>query len=311
MAHRLRFVQPDIVYEMVRRTAHGRFAFVPSVALRKELLGVLADAQARWPTIRIHQFVWMSTHVHMLVSAVGANPANAMSSWLNFVMGESAKVAKALHRVRGRVWESKRCRLIPILDDAMIRARTRYVMAQATAAGLVGRPRLWPGANTCGALCGHERLLGYRGTASLRRQAMRERRSMRTLAPRREVHLEPLPVHAGWSAYDRQRWYRDIERSVIQETASANPGRRYPPPEHYMTVDPNTEKPLADSPAPNCWVSSDNQEARRGWRQMIRGFTDAWREALAAWIDGARACFPTGGWVPFGACYVSGYRQRI
>jgi REP element-mobilizing transposase RayT len=311
MAHRLRHVQPDTVYEVVRRTENGRFAFAPSAGLKKELLGVLADAQVRWSTVRIHQFVWMSTHVHMLVSVVGANPANAMSEWLNFVMGESAKVAKALHRLRGRIWESKRCRLIPILDDTMLQARTQYVMAQAAAAGLVARPRLWPGANTCDALCRGGRLLGYRGSAALRRQAARDRKPMGSLAPRRAVRLEPLPVHAGWSTYDRQQWYRTIERSIVEKAAVEYPGRRYPPPEHYAAVDPNTEKPMVDSPAPVCWASPDNQAARRTWRQMIRAFTDAWREALAAWVRGARACFPPGGWVPFGACHVPGYRQRV
>jgi hypothetical protein len=296
---------------MVRRTVHGRFAFVPSTALKKELLGVLADAQSRWPTVRIHQFVWMSTHVHMLLSVAGAHPANALSGWLNFVMGESAKVAKALHRVHGRIWESKRCRLIPILDDAMLRARTQYVMAQAAAAGLVASPRCWPGAHTCDALCRGRRLLGYRATAALRRQAARDRKPMAALAPRRAVRLAPLPVHAGWSNYDRQRWYRDIERTIIEETAAENPGRRYPPPEHHAAVDPNTEVSLVDSPAPVCWASPGNHEGRRTWQQMIRAFTDAWREALAAWTHGARACFPPGGWVPFGACEAPGYRQRV
>ena len=43
---------------------------------------------------------------------------------------------------------------------------------------------------------------------------------------------------------------------------------------------------------------------------MISAFTDAWREALVAWINGARACFPPGGWVPFDACHAPGYPQR-
>jgi hypothetical protein len=34
MAHRLRYVKPETVFEMVRRTEHGRFAFAPTPALR-------------------------------------------------------------------------------------------------------------------------------------------------------------------------------------------------------------------------------------------------------------------------------------
>jgi hypothetical protein len=121
------------------------------------------------------------------------------------------------------------------------------------------------------------------------------------------LQLDPLPQHAGWSVHKRQAWYRAIEREIIEEAVAAFAGRRYPPPARYAEVDPNTEKPLKDSPAPQCWVCPDDHEARRTWRQMIRAFTDAWREALAAWIGGAKPCFPAGGWVPFGACYA----QRV
>ena len=63
-----------------------------------------------------------------------------------------------------------------------------------------------------------------------------------------------------------------------------NPGRRYPPPEHYMTICPHTEKYIVETPAPHCWVDEGDHEARRSWRAEFRAFTDAWREALAAWV---------------------------
>ena len=46
----------------------------------------------------------------------------------------------AVNKVRGRVWERKRCRLTPITKVEQYRARVKYIMAQATAAGLVARP---------------------------------------------------------------------------------------------------------------------------------------------------------------------------
>jgi hypothetical protein len=287
---------PGVPYEMVRRTAKGRFAFVPSAELTAELAGVVEDAQRRWPRVLVHQCQWPSNHVHAVVSAEGPNAANVISAWLNFVMGESARVAKALYGLRGRIWERKRCRLIPILDDVMLRERTKYIMAQMVTAGCVARPNQWLGLNTCDALCRGAQLVGYRGNAALRRQSRREGTPMRTLAPRRVVQLSPLPSHADWPLHKRQAWYRAIEREIIEEAAADNPGRRYPPPEHYTTIDPNHEVALIDSPAPRCWVSSDNHEVRRTWRQMIRAFTDAWREALVAWVRGAKACFPPCGW---------------
>ena len=69
-------------------------------------------------------------------------------------------------------------------------------------------------------------------------------------------------------------------------------------------------KALTETPAPSCYVAEGDHEARRTWRTMMRAFTDAWREALAAWTNGAQACFPPGGWVPYGACYAPCYPQR-
>ena len=310
MAHRLRNIQPDLVYEGVRRTHRGRYAFRPSAALDRELKGVINEAQRRWPQVLVHQWAWLSSHFHAALSAVGPHAANAMASWFNYVLSQSARVAQAINGVRGRIWERKRCRLTPMLDDAVVRDRTKYIMAQATAARLVARPNQWPGLNTCDALCRGARLIGYLGSAALRRQAVRDKVAMVTIAPRREMKLSPLPMHVGWPAHRRQRWYREIEREIIEEAAAANPGRRYPPAEYYATVDPHAEHVLADSAAPRCYVSEGKTEARRTWTTMIRNFTDAWREALAAWIDGARACFPPCGWVPFGACFAPGYAQR-
>lgn len=56
MAHSLRHVRPGVVYEAVRRTRDGRFAFVPSVKMYAELAGIIGEAQRRWPQVKIHQW---------------------------------------------------------------------------------------------------------------------------------------------------------------------------------------------------------------------------------------------------------------
>ena len=307
MTHRLRHVLPGITYECVRRTHRGRYAFRPSPELDQELKGVIGEANRRFPQVKVGQWCFLSTHFHCLLWVVGPNAANNMAAWLNYVMSQSARVAQAINTVRGRVWERKRCRLTPITKDEQYRDRVKYIMAQATAAGLVARPNQWPGLNTCDALCRGAHMIGYLASAALRRQARLDKMPLATIAPRREFKLTPLLIHEGWSEHKRQRWYREIEREVIAEAAEKFPGKRYPPPAYWTVISPNKEKPLKDSPAPVCWGDA---ESRRTWRLMLRAFTDAWRAALARWIDGERACFPPGGWVPFGACYAPGYPQR-
>ena len=170
MAHRLRYIQPGLLHEAVRRTHRGRYAFVPSPALGRELRGVIGEAQRRFPKVKVHAWCWLSTHFHALLSAVGPHAANAIARWLNYVMSQSARVAQAINGVRGRIWESKPTRLIQIRSDARMRQRSKYIMAQPTAAGLVARPNQWPGLNTCDALCRGEGLIGYLGSAALRRR---------------------------------------------------------------------------------------------------------------------------------------------
>ncbi|MGK0358376.1 MAG: hypothetical protein ACI9U2_000663 [Bradymonadia bacterium] len=181
---------------------------------------------------------------------MGSNGENTLSKWTNYVFGESAKVAQAIHGLRGEIWESTRYRLIEIIDEARQRDRLKYTMAQACTAGLVARPGHWPGLNTLNAMCRGERLVGYRGSAALRRRARAEGVSMASIAPARQIKISPLPMHADWSDHRAQRWYREIEREIIDETVLAFPGRRYPMPESYRTVCPEETRPLAPSDAP-------------------------------------------------------------
>ena len=104
MAHRLRHVLPRILYECVRRTHRGRYAFRPSPELKRELAGVIGEAQRRFPQVKVGQWHFLSTHFHALLWVVGPNAANIMAAWLNYVMSQSARVAQAINNVRGRVW---------------------------------------------------------------------------------------------------------------------------------------------------------------------------------------------------------------
>ena len=164
MPRSLRHVEPGKEYELTHRTRDGRLAFVPTEELEDELLGVHGDAQLRWPQVKIHLMTWLSNHTTKIISVDGPHAANTLAAWASYVFGEAAKVAKAIHGLKGEVWESKRYRLVEIDgDDARLRDRSKYTLAQPTAAGLVARPAHWPGINTCDAVCRGGRLVGHRG----------------------------------------------------------------------------------------------------------------------------------------------------
>lgn len=297
---------PRTVFEITSRACRGRFAFVPRRQLVKEWIGLLAVALERWGDVKLHQICVLSNHVHILISVGGKRPANQLARWASFVFGNAARISHAVHGhrgVRGRIW-SKRYSAIAIQDDATLRARVKYVMAQATAANLVARPRHWPGLNTVDALCRGTQLLGYRADAALRRRAKNERVPLESIAERKTLTLTPLPALDDLSMHQRQRWYRQIEREIIEETDARLAGRRLPDPELLRAVDPTTCVELERSDAPQMHVSPENHTARRDFRAAYRAFVDAWRTALTDWLAGGVPCFPHGGWVPFGMCRV-------
>ena len=303
MPRKLRFVpSPTKMFAFTYRAREGRLAFVPEDQLTQEWGGILDDAHKRYPGVQLHQSVLLSNHVTGMLSVRGPNPVNQLSLWQAYVFGQTALVSQAVHGLTGEVWESRRCRFLPLHDEESVRESAKYIMAQAVAANLVARPRHWPGLNTCDALCRGTIVRGYRAKAALRRQAAREKVPLSSIAPAKTLPLAPLPMHVGWSEYDRRKWYRDIEREIIEEADARNGGRVFPSIEALRTVDPHRTIAQVPSNPPTGYARPDNHEARRSWRQAVRAFTDAWREALAAWVDGAKACFPPGGWVPFAAC---------
>ena len=303
MPSRLRFAHDDTTeFELTYRAREGRLSFVPKDQLKQEWVGILRDACDRYPNVELHQVVLLSNHVTARLSVRGPMPINQLGLWEAYVFGQSARVSQAVHGQRGEIWESRRCRLIPLLDEESKIRSTEYIMAQAVAANLVARPRHWPGLNTCDALCRGTVVRGYRANAALRRQAKRDKVPLSSIAPARTLPLTPLPMHRGWSLYDRQKWYRDIERRIIEEADARNAGRVFRSAEALRNVDPHQTVEQVPSNPPTCYAAPDNHEARRTWRQAYRAFVAAWREALAAWVDGGRPCFPVGGWVPFALC---------
>lgn len=88
---------------------------MPAEEFNNEVLGVLGEAQLRWPQVKIHQMTRLSNHVTAVQSVEGPFAANAYAKWASYVFGEVAKVAQvaqAIHGLDGEIWESRRCAAI-------------------------------------------------------------------------------------------------------------------------------------------------------------------------------------------------------
>jgi hypothetical protein len=276
MAHPLRWFVPNTVYEFTSRTIQERFLLRPSVKARELVLGVIARGLLLYPAVQMHAFAFLSNHWHtMLSSSCGAQ----MSAFMGYVNSNVAREMGRLHRWRGRFW-ARRTRPIPILDEASMIERLRYLLAQGVKEGLVAHPEQWPGATSTPWLLGNE-LVGVWIDRDLETRA---RRYSSEPDPSRytfeyEVRMSPLPCWAHLTREEIAVRTRALIDEVVGEAALRRNGvvgvtavlRQDP---HSMPVESKR------GPAPACHTT--NLSLREAFRAAYRGFVGAYRAAADA-----------------------------
>ena len=88
MSHRPRWYVPNTVYEVTNRTIQERFLLKPSEESRALLVGVIAMALQHFTSIRMHAFVFLSNHCHLLISAA---ESDQIAPFLGFVFGNTSR----------------------------------------------------------------------------------------------------------------------------------------------------------------------------------------------------------------------------
>jgi REP element-mobilizing transposase RayT len=134
------------LYFVTARTTQARLLLRPGVSTNALVAGVLARAVAK-TEVKLHAFVVMSNHVHLLVSAEGVR----LSSFMQQFLGNTARKVGRLVGWEGRFW-GRRFSMQPVLDDAAAEGRLRYIVSHGVKEGLVRRPEEWPGLSCLGLL---------------------------------------------------------------------------------------------------------------------------------------------------------------
>ena len=115
----------------------------PGVVERDLILGVLGRGLALYAQVMLHAFVYLSNHMHMLLSA---KDPSQLAPFIGYVNGNVARLIGRRHGWTGPFWAS-RAHVIPVLDDASAEGRLRYILSHGVKEGLVPRPEDWPGAS--------------------------------------------------------------------------------------------------------------------------------------------------------------------
>lgn len=294
MGHPLRWYEPDVVYEFTSRTIREQFLLRPCPASRDLIFGVIGRAQVLYPAVRIHYFVFISNHSHMLLSS---SDGASLAPFIGFVNSNVAREIGRLRGAPGRMW-ARRTRPIRIVDEASMVDRLRYLVSHGCKEGLVGTPGEWPGATAHAWFATGAALTGTWHHRDAERRALRRREafqpdSYRTKLP---ITMSPLPCWRDLDERQHRARHAEIIAEITRTTAAENArlGRMPLGPDAICAVDPMSS-PIASkrSPAPQCHAAS--RSAAVAYRLAYRAFVAAYRVAAKALREGQRTAeFPRG-----------------
>jgi len=295
MSRPLRMFDQVVVYLVTVRCFQGRLLLRPSNETYQVLGGVLARA-ARLTGVELFAFNFLSNHVHLVVRA----PRGNLPQFMQHLLTNVSKKVGAMINWRGSFWE-RRYAAQPVLDDAALLDKVRYVLAQGVKEGLVRRCADWPGLSSLPLMVdGKARSFPWlnwtrrcRSAAPTRR---RDRLDERWTEPE-ELRLANLPIHG----FDRQSVIREfVDDSVAAiEKRAASTFRAVLGLRRLLRQHPHRRAPRPErSVAPWChttWLS-----LRTEYMERYRAFADAFLAASAAWrLGNLQAHFPRAAVRPF------------
>jgi REP element-mobilizing transposase RayT len=282
----LRMFQEEGYYFVTSRCFQGRQLLRPSAEVNEVVGGVLARAvQQSAGDVRLHAFTFASNHFHLLVWAQGA----ALAGFMQYLRANLSRKVGRLADWSGGFWE-RRYSAEPVLDDAALVGRLRYILAHGVKEGLVEKSAEWPGLTCLPQLLGPARRL-FRWFNWTKRWSKRgsenvggaQGRFAEQWAEPVELEVVPLPCWEGLREEERQLAVRGLVEAVESEArARGMPvlGARAVRAQHPHS----RPEHLKRSPRPLGHASS--RQALKVLREQYRAFVSAFREAAARWRRG-------------------------
>ena len=301
----IRSGRPNTLSEVTDRTLNGAMLMTPVQEVNEIILGCIAKAQVHY-AVRLHAFIFMSNHFHILLSS---EDADQLSKFIGFVKGNSARKINKLIGRRGPLWE-RRYRAIQVtFDDVAQTGRLRYLLAHGVKERLVRKAREWPGVSSLPWLLHGVELQGvwhsltdeYKGTRSPKRYATSKPSDYDTTLP---IKMSPLPC---WAHMPDQEWralvvemVAEIEAELAAEAEAADPPLQVLGVAAILAQDPlSCPRRCKRSPAPS--VHAGSRAERQLWKRRLRDLRRAYEEASQRFRVGERDVeFPLGTFRPLG-----------
>ncbi|HSP20548.1 MAG TPA: transposase, partial [Myxococcaceae bacterium] len=286
----LRRYESSLIYFVTVRCLQGRLLLRPSKETNEVIGGVLSRAIRR-TEVELFVFSFASNHLHLLVRA----PRGNLPEFMQYLLGNISRKVGRVVGWQGAFWE-RRYSAEPVLDEAALLERVRYILSHGVKEGLVRTCNEWPGLNSLPEMLG-EPARTFSWFNWSQRWLVRSSTGVAHSFDRRFVETEtlsiaPLPLErlakpARWRHF-LARALRAIERQGRREH------RRVLGRAGVLDQDPQ-HRPERPKRSRRPWCHAGSKKLRRQFMQAYEAFRAAFIAASTRWRAGdLSTVFPEG-----------------
>jgi REP element-mobilizing transposase RayT len=300
MPHPLRMYESSSCWFITSRCLQARKLMTPHKPLVREVCGGVLARAAQLYNVKVYAYVFMSNHLHLVIGARG----NVIADFVKYLLGNLAKKLGPLCTERwwGKFWE-RRASVAPILDDAALEDRVKYVLAHGVKEGLVRHAEDWAGLH-CAEQMQDGKPRSFNWFNWTRRWLAKHQKGFNegkvagryepAWATNEELRLSPLPSQQKWPHARRAAWVR-MALGAEEACHRGKPVQGMDAVRRQTTARPRWRK-LGARP----WCHSGSAELWKAWKLAYRRFYEHFRFAALAWLAGeVGALFPRGCFKPF------------
>ncbi len=272
-------------YFITRRCTQRQFLFRPSKRVNRILRFCLAAAAERFG-IRIHAFVFMSNHYHLVATDVDGR----LSDFLHWLHTHISKCLNAHHGRSQNLFDTRQPNLVVVPTAADVLEKIAYVLTNPVAAALVRKAEQWPGE--------HSAVEDYGSTI----RAHKPRAFFRKHGAVEDVARFELEVPPGFEDHSPRRFRRRLAEVVAEREAELRArmrrtGRAFLGVRAVKEASPfsSPHLPAEETGARVPRLACKDPELRQTLLARLRAFVDRYREALEEYCCGdTDAVFPAG-----------------
>jgi REP element-mobilizing transposase RayT len=273
-----------VTYLITRRCTQRQFLLRPSKKVNEILLFCLAAAAEKFGT-RVHAFVFMSNHYHLVVT----DPHGRLDAFLHWLNTHISRSLNAFHGRSENLFDTRQTNVVPVVTAADVLEKIVYVLANPVAAALVSGGDLWPGVRSAPEDYGRT-LRAHKPRAFFRKEGAVE-----------DVAQFELEVPPGFEDLTPRRFRRRLQEAVEDREAELRArvrveGRRFLGARAVRAVSPfDSPRTPAEVGARVPRLACKDPELRQTLLARMKAFARRYREALAEHCAGKRrVVFPAG-----------------